>query len=127
MKEIKFRAWDIENNKMIKSYAHVSKAGQFYTAWTSNDSDREYIPMQSTGLKDKNGVEIYEGDILQDDERPVECGVVEWDYDSLIVNNAQITPEWRKTTVESGLKYRHWIIIGNIYENPELLEKGLEY
>jgi uncharacterized phage protein (TIGR01671 family) len=117
MKEIKFRAWNSEKKTMLKPF-DLSSNPKY---WCNNLKD--YPLMQYTGLKDKNGVEIYWGDILQDDERPVECGVVEWDYDSLIVNNAQITPEWRKTTVESGLKYRHWIIIGNIYETPELLDK----
>jgi uncharacterized phage protein (TIGR01671 family) len=114
MREHKYRDYDPEK-KEIRYFDLDHYDKEEHNQWCNI--------MQYTGLKDKNGVEIYEGDVLQDDERPVECGVVEWDYDSLIVNNAQITPEWRKTTVESGLKYRHWIIIGNIYENPELLDK----
>jgi uncharacterized phage protein (TIGR01671 family) len=120
MREHKYRAWDKVNNIMIDNVS-TGTIQVFDEKNKANSSNCEF--MQFTGLIDKNGIEIYEGDVLQDDERPVECGVVEWDYDSLIVNNAQITPEWRKTTVESGLKYRHWIIIGNIYENPELLDK----
>ena len=53
MREIKFRAWDKDLLKM-------------YSKWTViPDDDRSHILMQYTGLKDKNGVEIYEGDILK--------------------------------------------------------------
>jgi len=106
MKEHKYRAWDIENNKMIKSYAHVSKAGQFYTAWTSNDSDREYIPMQYTGLKDKNGVEIYENDVIDYYGKNIIVKIP----DIYIEVHKNLNPEWCE-------------VIGNIYETPELLDK----
>jgi uncharacterized phage protein (TIGR01671 family) len=118
MKEIKFRAWDIKNKKMIKSYAHVSKAGQFYTAWTSNDSDREYIPMQSTGLKDKNGVDIYEGDIVRISENHIE--VVKWVDESNWMADKCPVNGW--VNHESIYKFKPEVI-GNIYENPELLDK----
>jgi len=53
MREIKFRAWDKDLHKM-------------YNKWTViPDDDRSHILMQYTGLKDKNGKEIYEGDIVK--------------------------------------------------------------
>ena len=75
----------------------------------------DYVVMQFTGLVDKNGKEIYEGDIFQffnGNNQPVfSCpSVVEW--------------------VESDARFSAWsprenaVIIGNIYENPELLKEN---
>ena len=77
--------------------------------------------MQSTGLRDKNGKEIFEGDIVDYKGRKA---VVKWhgSYASFIyrfVNELQERfSEWRPLF----LAYYHFEIIGNIYENPELLE-----
>lgn len=79
------------------------------------------IFMQSTGLKDKNGKEIFEKDILDYNGRKV---IVKWhgSYASFIyefVDELQNrTTEWQPLY----LSYYHFEIIGNIYENPELLE-----
>lgn len=81
----------------------------------------EFDLMQSTGLKDKNGKEIFEKDILDYNGRKV---IVKWhgSYASFIyefVDELQNrTTEWQPLY----LSYYHFEIIGNIYENPELLE-----
>ena len=79
------------------------------------------ILMQSTGLKDKNGKEIFEGDIVDYKGRKA---VVKWhgSYASFIYRfvdelNERVS-EWHPLF----LAYYHFEIVGNIYENPELLE-----
>jgi formylmethanofuran dehydrogenase subunit C len=92
-REIKFRVWDGE--KMTFFPLGISM------------SNLEYGKvMQFTGVKDKNGKEIYEGDILNFD------GLVEFKNGSFIVNGWEPLGEMATEKQE---------IIGNIYENPELL------
>lgn len=81
----------------------------------------EIVLMQSTGLKDKNGKEIFEKDIVDYKGRKA---IVKWhgSYASFIyefVDELQNrTKEWQPLF----LSYYHFEIIGNVYENPELLE-----
>lgn len=127
MREIKFRAWKKQQNGNYKmnyepfvydneclgefSMVNINKA-------LANGGNAEYsednIFMQFTGLKDKNGKEIYEGDIAIFGSDPAEQiifkdGAFRWggDFDYIL----QICEEYN---IE---------VIGNIYENPELLDK----
>lgn len=73
------------------------------------------ILMQFTGLKDKNGKEIYEGDIFQDEEDG-SCEFVEWDNEF----GGWSTQAWYSVG-EFAQAAERLEVIGNIYENPELL------
>lgn len=113
MREIKFRAWEKNLKEMISVDSINFEAGliNMELAWRTFE---EIELMQYTGLKDSNGVEIYEGDILQNDHH--------FEYQVLFKGDC-----WRCEPLKrNGFKNRFigsdLKIIGNVYENPELLE-----
>ena len=126
MRDIKFRCWDTENKQMLK-VQELDFEDTFYGGRLSIRTDQyndyfdieDMILMQYTGLKDKNGKEIYEGDIvyiMPEDER----GIIRWDnetaryvviYDNIISD----FDNWYGKDLE---------VIGNEFDNPELLEEG---
>lgn len=108
MREIKFRAWDKINNEMTlnDSFYEVQK-------WNRTQIElNDFELMQYTGLKDKNGVEIFEGDIVKNHNDEVTL------LESL---------DWIFYDYYEGLFMpENFEVIGNIYENPELLEVSHE-
>jgi len=109
MREIKFRAWHKENKCM-----------QYNVVFANIE---EWELMQFTGIKDKHGVEIYEGDIIDFIYNNKNFrGVVELDkyYHSIIrVNN--FPAAWGCRGIFHIENAMNGEVIGNIYENPELL------
>ena len=78
------------------------------------------VLMQSTGLKDTNGVEIYEGDVLRDSESIVIVKFVDGEFS---VDYRTMGGKWRNYgSLFDYLEDYEGEIIGNIYENPELME-----
>lgn len=108
MREIKFRAWHRREKRML-SWREVS---EYYLG---DMAKQDYADlMQYTGLKDKNGKEIYEGDILTHPYRPDEFIVMT--LDPYKIHQLIEFGEWDMLG--------HSEIIGNIYENPDLLAKN---
>lgn len=115
MREIKFRGWDTLNKNMTKNIQDDYIIGE----WVR---DQRFVVMQYTGLENKQGVEIYEGDILEN-PNGIRCTV------KYVNEHAAFLAYWKRNDV-SGYDYMDGIlikqckIIGNIYENPELLEES---
>ena len=109
---IKFRAWDIKNNIMVyNSIKSISFNG------TVKGNEEQFILLQFTGMTDKNGMEIYEGDILDNGVQKV---IVSWD---------KWTSRFALRRLANRVKfiikltyYNSYTVIGNIYENKDLIE-----
>lgn len=132
MREIKFRAWNKNLKKMYKIGQITLEKG----TWNYEPDNREYIGMsipyqpsfvlmQYTGLKDKNGKEIYEGDIIEIK------GYSNKGYNTGLVKEIYVV-EFKDFCWSCGIKSLlnlatiNWAsieVIGNIYDNPELLSE----
>ena len=122
MREIKFRVWDKEDKK-IREVTFINFYDEFVRLDEKADGSSivrklgEFELMQYTNLKDKNGNEIYEGDILLFDNA---------------FNDRKCEVKWREEENSWSVYYNYekgfyqklksdCEIVGNIYENPELL------
>ena len=144
MRDIKFRAYIRDKNPRVPSeinkivevkslHLGSKKAIIGYSGGNYSIKFDEIELMQYTGLKDKNGKEIYEGDIVlyQDWEQCYEGGgndsfinkgIVEYNESNCCFNVTE-----RETIDIEDVLYKgneDLEVIGNIYDNPELLEKG---
>lgn len=120
MREIKFRAWDKLNKEMFNVESINFQERRVYRDTVSYREFNDIELMQYTGLKDKNNKEIYEGDILFESfgER----------YYRVIFENGSFRAEFKGDFEEYSFDLidvvaQSYEVVGNIYENPELMEE----
>lgn len=129
----KFRAWHKTWKEMGKvTCIHFDDKQSVISMFCEEEQassallDDEVILMQSTGLKDKNGKEIFEGDILEVTDKHSWLEVVSYSQEKAMFVTEEINREFK--VPESPLydlldsTFLKFKVIGNIYENPELLE-----
>ena len=132
IKELKLRAWDTTANQWLQGdkWMHnfsIDESGNILTVpheWSGSEDPKDFIITQYINLKDRNGTEIFEGDIVEHHQIIPEKGI-----DNLLGTYVVIFEQGRfvfhdpKQPEISG----HYItpgsivIVGNLYENPELV------
>ena len=129
MRELKFRAWDIDEkrfiypNKRYQGHHVLTLNGQFQNLQNGSGGD-EYVVQQFTGIKDSKGIDVYEGDIIRGK-------FLDTDYNHLKTINAEVV--WIERYASFNIGIEEWrysgepvTIIGNIFKNSELLNKNDE-
>lgn len=123
----KFRAWD----KLRKRMSTVDRIYFDTEGVQLRDGSglywrnfRNIVLMQSTGLKDKNGVEIFEGDALKNNDYPNQTFIckhsrLQASFQAESLNGLLTLSFWKD-------EERDWQVLGNIYKNPELAEENNE-
>lgn len=129
MREIKFKLWCKNKNEWEKDLWWIGCDGNLYTVLRGQLRDikkENHIPCQFTGLLDKNGKEIYEGDIVK-----TFWGKPEDRTEIIFETVFQAGCFTGKEIETNGFYYMEWPseyflgceVVGNLYENPELLKE----
>lgn len=127
----KFRLWDKRFSEFVEDF-FVSEAGKIYKKSTdtsygiaiSRETSDKVVLMWSTGLCDKAGTEVFEGDILRHQIQTDYTFIVKYDKDNGRWYGDGLSRTYRIDVTKDFLQY--YKVIGNIYENPELLENKVE-
>ena len=127
MRDIYFRAWD-KKLKELTNYSISDIFIEFYNkdtdSWEIDREGERFTLCQYTGLKDKNNREIYEGDVIKAISFARWIGVVEYSDENQAFIFDDLDKKYRgKSTVFMNQFDDGFEILGNIYENPELLKE----
>lgn len=120
MRDLKFRVWN-KISQCIESWESMLEHGDFYRFINNN----EYPLMQFTGLTDKNGADIYEGDFIKNKHGRI--SVVVWHeysacWDCTFVSDEHLVDSKKAYEGFDNSKWKYNVeIIGNIHQHPELL------
>jgi len=145
MREIKFRAWDksdhdwYKNNPAPKRMTYFHNPVIFDDGYLQFESDGQapigdygedrFEIMQFTGLKDKNGKEIYEGDIVENKTQIVKEIKDKYIFTGKYKKTRYVATwneHWAQWDIIEGAERGELEVIGNIYDNPELLNSERE-
>lgn len=121
--------------EMVPPYAIIFRDGGYghnwyesaHSLWHLDISwEKKFEVMQSSGLQDVNGVDIFEGDVVRDRLSPEDTWQVRWDRAEFAICHPTKKDEDGLPAYEDLLSYTRvndrWEVIGNIYQNPELVE-----
>lgn len=127
MRELKFRAWEKEDKEMCDVEELIFADGELIKAsilYKNGNDVLRYTSMielmQFTGLKDKNGEFIYEGDLLKGDAYVDDIFEVIWEGNHYGVGFSCFGKDGAMVDMEDD--WSDLEIVGNIYQNPELLK-----
>ena len=123
---LRFRAWDKEFKEMVQVDALDFEEQLIKATYKNGNVVKEdlknYILMQSTGLTDKNGKEIFEGDVVKMAKNVYSEPTY---YEVVRHRGGAYRLDSKQYGCELWLRHTDCEIAGNIYENPELLEVSL--
>jgi uncharacterized phage protein (TIGR01671 family) len=121
-REIKFRAWDGIRKEMFYPYCleHINGILTAKRYVTDENADVLTVLMQFTGLHDKSGKEIYEGDIIRCNNTQI--GEVLWEEHDACFNVNGYYDSSDDYPTMAFIEGQPFEVIGNIFENPELLK-----
>jgi uncharacterized phage protein (TIGR01671 family) len=125
MREIKFRAWQHSSSHMLSWREVLDAIRDISPEYIFDDDKPAFAVMQFTGLNDKSGREIYEGDIISLDGFHPQIYEIKFIEGAFCACRPELPMPIDCHFFEDSIGV-HSEVIGNIYENPELLEKRHE-